>query len=67
LLVGVGLLHLRVWRRCRRWWRRCRERELDNKEGTIVAWEDGLVASDRAVGNVCMERDVERVQTEAVR
>jgi hypothetical protein len=25
-----------------------RERELDNRQGTIVAWEDGLVASKRA-------------------
>jgi hypothetical protein len=24
------------------------ERELDSREGTVVAWEDGLVAFERA-------------------
>jgi hypothetical protein len=31
---------------------RARERELDSREGTSVAWEDGLVAVERAPGRV---------------
>jgi hypothetical protein len=32
--------------------------ELDSREGTIIAWEDGLVTYKRALGIACMERDV---------
>jgi hypothetical protein len=42
------------------WW------ELDNREGTIVLWEDGLAASEHALGRSCMERDTELTQTEVV-
>jgi hypothetical protein len=34
-----------------------RERELDSWEGSIAAWEDGLVAFERAHGKVHTERD----------
>jgi hypothetical protein len=43
-----------------------RERKLDSREGTIVAWEDGLAASKCALGRACMERDTVRTQTEDV-
>jgi hypothetical protein len=43
-----------------------RERELNNREGAIVAWEDELVASKCTLGRACMECDVEHTQTEAV-
>jgi hypothetical protein len=33
--------------------------ELDSREGTIIAWEDGLVTYKRALGIAFMERDVE--------
>jgi predicted nucleic acid-binding Zn-ribbon protein len=42
------------------------ERELDNQEGVIVAWEDGLAASKCAPRRVCMEHEVECAQTEGV-
>jgi hypothetical protein len=35
-----------------------RERELDSKEYAITVWEDGLVASEHALGKVCMKHDV---------
>jgi hypothetical protein len=44
-----------------------RERELDNREDAIIAWEDGLTASKCALGRACMERNAERAQTEVVR
>jgi hypothetical protein len=34
-----------------------RERELDNREDTIVAWEERLTAFERALGRACMEHD----------
>jgi hypothetical protein len=37
-----------------------REREMDSKEGTIIAWEDGLVSSEHALGRACVEHDTER-------
>jgi hypothetical protein len=37
-----------------------RERELDSWEGTVIAREDGLLASECALGRVCMEHDTER-------
>jgi hypothetical protein len=43
-----------------------RERELDRREGTIVAWEDGLAFSMHALGRACMECGVERTQAEVV-
>jgi hypothetical protein len=30
-----------------------RERELDSREGTLMAWEYGLVAFECALGRVC--------------
>jgi hypothetical protein len=33
------------------------EDELNNREGVIVAWEDGFAASERVIGKACMERD----------
>jgi hypothetical protein len=44
-----------------------RERELDSQEGTIVTWEDGLVASECALGRACREHDAEHAQAEAAR
>jgi hypothetical protein len=38
-----------------------RERELDSREGTIAVWEDGLVAFERALGKVDMERGTSRI------
>jgi hypothetical protein len=43
-----------------------RDRELDSRECTIAASKDGLAIYDRALGRVCMERDVERTRTEAI-
>jgi hypothetical protein len=34
-----------------------RERELDSREGTIVACEDGLAGSKRSLWRACLERD----------
>jgi hypothetical protein len=31
-----------------------RGRELDSREGTIIVWEDGLVASEWALNRACM-------------
>jgi hypothetical protein len=42
------------------------QRELDSMEGAIIALEDGLAASECALGPVCMECDAERAQAEAV-
>jgi hypothetical protein len=42
------------------------ERELDSKEGTIVMWEDGLAAFERALGRACMERNTGCAETEVV-
>jgi hypothetical protein len=36
--------------------------ELDGKEGIVLAWEDGLVASKRALRRVCVERDTEHAR-----
>jgi hypothetical protein len=33
------------------------EDELNNREGVIVAWEDGFAALERVLGKACMERD----------
>jgi hypothetical protein len=43
-----------------------RERELDSREGTIVAGEDGLVASECTLGRACMERNTECTQAKVV-
>jgi hypothetical protein len=43
-----------------------RVRELDNRQGAIIVWEDGLAASEHALRRVCVERDVECAQGEAV-
>jgi hypothetical protein len=42
-----------------------REKQLGSREGTVAVWEDGLSASERALGRVCMEHDIEHVQAEA--
>jgi hypothetical protein len=42
------------------------ERELDSREGAIAMWEEALVAFERALGKVHMERDASRVRAEAV-
>jgi hypothetical protein len=36
-----------------------REGELDNKEGATIEWEDGLAASEHALGRAYMEHDAE--------
>jgi hypothetical protein len=41
--------------------------ELNSREVAIIAWEDSLAASERALGRAYMERDVERAKTEVVR
>jgi hypothetical protein len=43
------------------------ERELDSREGAIIAWEDRLAAFERALGQACMKRDAKHAQAEAVR
>jgi hypothetical protein len=40
--------------------------ELNSREVAIIAWEDSLAASERALGRAYMERDVERAKTEVV-
>jgi hypothetical protein len=42
------------------------EGELDNREGTIAAWEDGLAAFKRALGRAHVDRDVVCAQAKAV-
>jgi adhesin HecA-like repeat protein len=46
---------------------RVRERELDNREGAIIAREDGLVASEHDLGRACTEYDAKRAQAKAIR
>jgi hypothetical protein len=41
------------------------ERELDSREGIIAVWEDGLAASEHALGRACVERDAECAQAQA--
>jgi hypothetical protein len=43
-----------------------RERELYSREGAIIAWENGLVASECTLGRACMEHDTKRAQAEVV-
>jgi hypothetical protein len=42
------------------------ERELDSQEGAIVAWEEGLVAFARALGEEHAERDASRACADVV-
>jgi hypothetical protein len=42
------------------------EREMESRESTIIMWEDGLVAFRCALGEACIEHDVERAQAESV-
>jgi hypothetical protein len=44
-----------------------RERELDSRESTIAALEDGLATSEHTLGRECMERDTACTQAEAAR
>jgi hypothetical protein len=37
---------------------------VDSREGAIVAWEDGLAASECALERVCMKRNTEHVHGE---
>jgi hypothetical protein len=53
----VGELHVQLL---------SQEKALDNREGVIIAWEDGLAASEHALGRVCMECGTERAQAEDV-
>jgi hypothetical protein len=43
------------------------EEQLNNTEGIIVAWEDGLMASERTHGRACMEHDTKHTKIEGVR
>jgi hypothetical protein len=43
-----------------------RERELDSREGVITAWEDGLAAFERALGEVMKECCTGHIRAEAV-
>jgi hypothetical protein len=43
-----------------------REREMDNREGVLMAREDGLAAFECALGRARMECDGECDQAEAV-
>jgi hypothetical protein len=43
-----------------------RERQLDSKEGAIVAWEKGLVEFACALGEVPVEHDASRACADAV-
>jgi hypothetical protein len=43
-----------------------RERELDSREGTIVAWEEGLAAFARMLGEVHAEHDASRARADAI-
>jgi hypothetical protein len=36
------------------------ERELDSRDGVIIASEDGLATSESAFTRACLERDTER-------
>jgi hypothetical protein len=40
--------------------------ELNSTEDIIVMWEDGLMASERALGRACMERNTKHAYTEVV-
>jgi hypothetical protein len=42
-------------------------RELGSREGTITAWEEGLVASEHALGRARMECDTKCDRAEAAR
>jgi hypothetical protein len=42
------------------------QEELFSREGSIVAWEDGLATYEGTLGRVCLECDAERAQTEVV-
>jgi hypothetical protein len=39
---------------------------LGSREGAVIAWEDGLIAIECALGRACMEHHAEHAQTEAV-
>jgi hypothetical protein len=43
-----------------------RERDLDSRECILMVWEDGLAASEHALGKVRMECDGECDRTEAI-
>jgi hypothetical protein len=42
------------------------KRELDSREGAIVAWEEGLVAFPRTLREVHAKRDTSRARADAV-
>jgi hypothetical protein len=42
------------------------ERELDSREGTIIVWEEGLVAFACTLGEVHMEHDASRARADAI-
>jgi hypothetical protein len=47
---------IKLWEQLLSW-----ERELETREGAIAAWEDGLVAFERALGRVRMECDTSHI------
>jgi hypothetical protein len=40
--------------------------ELNNREGAIVTWEDGLAAAQSALGKVCTEHDAAWAHTKVI-
>jgi hypothetical protein len=47
-------------------WLLARERELDNHEGAIVMWEEGLVAFAHVLGEVHAKCDVSHACADAI-
>jgi hypothetical protein len=43
-----------------------RERELDSRESTIIAWEEGLTSFARPLDVVSTERDTSRARIDAI-
>jgi hypothetical protein len=43
------------------------ERDLDSREGAIIAWEEGLVTFACVLGEVSTERDGSHTRADAVR
>jgi hypothetical protein len=42
------------------------ERYLDSRDGTNIVWEDGIAASECALGRAYMEYDAEHTHTKVV-
>jgi hypothetical protein len=79
LLIGIGILLLQMWCPHPQLLSSCKgsswlgrgslawERELDSWEGALVAFKNGLVTFECALGRACMERYAECTHAEAVR